>query len=202
MGVKLEGCPLVCGRGPWVLYSSVPSSASSLRGWTRDGDDEAWLRKWMLWSGCFRLVSGSLKPCLLLVLPFLPASLVNCDWAKAMALDAESRRSSVTAWRMQPASAKLPGLLVIILIKWKLINGSVNKEAAGKLTASQLPCARHFWVCWGDRLWHDSPHPWWLGEGQLHRPHLSGSGMACRQAGEQRGCCGGSVGEKAVKKIH
>lgn len=48
---------------------------------------------------------------------------------------------------MQAASAKLPDLLVIILIKWELTNGSVNKEAAGKLTASQLHYARHLWVC-------------------------------------------------------
>lgn len=58
----------------------------------------------------------------------------------------------MTAGRMQAASAEMPGLLGIVLIKWKLINGSVNKEAAGKLAASQLCCAGRFWVCCG--LWH------------------------------------------------
>lgn len=62
---------------------------------------------------------------------------------------------------MQAASAKLPVLLVTILIKWKLINGSVNKEAAGKLAVSQLHRAGHLWVWWGDHWWRHLPRQRW-----------------------------------------
>lgn len=75
VGVKSEGCLLVCGHGSWVLCPPVLALADSSQGWTRDGmlklgsENEPYLQ----------VVSGSLKSCLLLVLSFIPTPLVSHD---------------------------------------------------------------------------------------------------------------------------